>query len=100
MDGVLVLEKPAGPTSHDMVALVRRLTGTRRVGHGGALDPFATGVLPLFLGAATRMLEYHLGGRKAFRATVSFGASPRTAAPEGERDPPASAPARAEGARA
>ena len=67
--GILVLAKPAGPTSHDMVGLVRRLAGVRRVGHGGTLDPFASGVLPLFLGRATRLAEYHLGDRKAYRAT-------------------------------
>ena len=49
LDGVLVIDKPAGPTSHDVVALVRRLAATRRVGHGGTLDPFASGVLPVFL---------------------------------------------------
>lgn len=87
MDGVLVLAKPAGPTSHDMVALVRRLSGTRRVGHGGTLDPFATGVLPLFLGRATRMLEYHLGDTKAYRATVCFGARSTTDDLEGELTP-------------
>jgi tRNA pseudouridine55 synthase len=76
--GILVLVKPPGPTSHDMVALVRRLAGTRKVGHGGTLDPFATGVLPLFLGRATRIAEYHLGDRKRYRATVCFGASSTT----------------------
>ena len=65
LDGILVVAKPAGPTSHDVVALVRRLAATRRVGHGGTLDPFATGVLPVFLGRATRLVEYHLGDRKA-----------------------------------
>ena len=60
MHGVLVVAKPAGPTSHDVVALVRRLALTRRIGHGGTLDPFASGVLPLFLGGATRLVEYHL----------------------------------------
>ena len=53
IDGVLVVAKPPGPTSHDVVALVRRLSGVRRVGHGGTLDPFAMGVLPVFLGMAT-----------------------------------------------
>ena len=77
LDGILVVAKPAGPTSHDIVALVRRLTGTKRVGHGGTLDPFATGVLPLFLGRATRLVEYHLGDRKAYRATICFGARRR-----------------------
>ena len=65
MHGVLVVAKPAGPTSHDVVALVRRLAGTRRIGHGGTLDPFASGVLPLFLGGATRLVEYHLADDKA-----------------------------------
>ena len=74
LEGVLIVAKPAGPTSHDVVALVRRLSGTRRIGHGGTLDPFASGVLPLFLGGATRLVEYHLGDRKSYRATVCFGA--------------------------
>jgi tRNA pseudouridine55 synthase len=70
-----------------MVALLRRLSGTRRVGHGGTLDPFATGVLPIFLGRATRMLEYHLGDPKSYRATVCFGASSTTDDLEGELTP-------------
>jgi tRNA pseudouridine55 synthase len=87
LDGILVLDKPAGPTSHDMVALVRRLSGTRRIGHGGTLDPFANGVLPLFLGSATRVVEYHLGDRKTYRATVCFGASSTTDDLEGTLEP-------------
>ncbi|HEU4918718.1 MAG TPA: tRNA pseudouridine(55) synthase TruB [Candidatus Limnocylindrales bacterium] len=87
MDGILVVDKPAGPTSHDIVGLVRRLAATKRVGHGGTLDPFASGVLPLFLGRATRMVEYHLGDRKAYRATVCFGASSTTDDLEGELTP-------------
>ncbi|HEV7811190.1 MAG TPA: tRNA pseudouridine(55) synthase TruB, partial [Candidatus Limnocylindrales bacterium] len=78
MDGILVVAKPVGPTSHDVVGLVRRLTATKRVGHGGTLDPFASGVLPVFLGTATRLVEYHLGDRKRYRATVCFGASSTT----------------------
>ena len=89
MDGILVVLKPAGPTSHDIVALVRRLAATKRVGHGGTLDPFAGGVLPLFLGRATRMVEYHLGDRKGYRATVCFGASSTTDDLEGELTPSA-----------
>ena len=73
LDGVLVVEKPSGPTSHDVVGLVRRLSQTRRVGHGGTLDPFAAGVLPVFLGRATRLVEYHLGATKRYRATICFG---------------------------
>jgi tRNA pseudouridine55 synthase len=94
LDGILVVAKPAGPTSHDVVALVRRLTSTRRIGHGGTLDPFAGGVLPLFLGRATRMAEYHLGDPKAYRATVCFGATSTTDDLEGELRPVGSAPTR------
>lgn len=87
MDGILVIAKPAGPTSHDIVALVRRLTGVRRVGHGGTLDPFAMGVLPVFLGRATRMVEYHLADQKRYRATVVFGSRSSTDDLDGEMEP-------------
>jgi tRNA pseudouridine55 synthase len=87
MDGVLIVAKPAGPTSHDVVGLVRRLSGTRRVGHGGTLDPFAAGVLPVFLGAATRIVEYHMGDDKAYRATICFGARSPTDDRDGELVP-------------
>jgi tRNA pseudouridine55 synthase len=96
-DGILVTAKPAGMTSHDVVGLVRRLAATRRVGHGGTLDPFATGVLPLFLGHATRLAGYHLGHDKIYRATVCFGASSSTDDLEGELMPvDGPAPARAD----
>lgn len=91
MHGVLVIAKPAGPTSHDVVALVRRLAGTRRIGHGGTLDPFASGVLPLFLGGATRVVEYHLGDDKAYRATICFGSTSSTDDLDGELTPVAGA---------
>ena len=87
LDGILVVAKPSGPTSHDVVALVRRLSGTRRVGHGGTLDPFAAGVLPVFLGRATRLVEYHLGASKRYRATVCFGETSTTDDIDGERTP-------------
>jgi tRNA pseudouridine55 synthase len=87
LDGILVVAKPPGPTSHDVVALVRRLSATRRVGHGGTLDPFASGVLPIFLGRATRVVEYHLADRKSYRATVCFGATSTTDDLEGELAP-------------
>lgn len=87
IDGILVISKPAGPTSHDIVALVRRLTGVRRVGHGGTLDPFAMGVLPVFMGRATRMVEYHLADEKAYRASVVFGARSSTDDIDGEMSP-------------
>lgn len=92
LDGVLVVAKPAGPTSHDVVGLVRRLSSTRRVGHGGTLDPFATGVLPVFLGRATRLVEYHLGSSKRYRATVCLGATSTTDDIDGERTPVDGAP--------
>ena len=96
LDGVLVVAKPVGPTSHDVVGLVRRLAATKRVGHGGTLDPFASGVLPVFLGRATRLVEYHLGDRKRYRATVCFGASSTTDDLEGALTPSAGpAPTRA-----
>ena len=96
MDGVLVVAKPVGPTSHDVVGLVRRLAATKRVGHGGTLDPFASGVLPVFLGKATRLVEYHLGDRKRYRATVCFGATSTTDDLEGALSPvPGPPPTRA-----
>ena len=87
LDGILVVDKPIGPTSHDVVGLVRRLAATKRVGHGGTLDPFASGVLPLFLGRGTRVVEFHLADRKRYRATVCFGASSSTDDLEGELTP-------------
>jgi len=87
LDGVLVVAKDPGPTSHDIVALVRRLTGVKRVGHGGTLDPFAAGVLPVFVGHATRLVEYHMTDGKQYRATVCFGAHSATDDLEGELTP-------------
>ncbi|MFI5253868.1 MAG: tRNA pseudouridine(55) synthase TruB [Candidatus Limnocylindrales bacterium] len=84
IEGIVVLDKPAGPTSHDLVALVRRLSGVRRVGHGGTLDPFATGVLPVFIGRATRLVEYHMADEKAYRTVVAFGARSTTDDLDGE----------------
>ncbi|MCP9916897.1 tRNA pseudouridine(55) synthase TruB [Cyanobium sp. ATX 6F1] len=72
--GFLVLDKPAGLTSHDCVARVRRAYGLKRVGHGGTLDPAVTGVLPIALGPATRLLPY-LEGAKAYRGVIQLGLS-------------------------
>jgi tRNA pseudouridine55 synthase len=72
LDGVLIVDKPAGPTSHDIVAAARRALGTRGVGHTGTLDPSATGVLALVVGRATRLAPY-LGGDKDYQADVRFG---------------------------
>jgi len=68
MLGVINLDKPVGPTSHDMVGLVRRLTGMRRIGHAGTLDPLASGVLPIMVGGATRLSQELTGGRKRYDA--------------------------------
>lgn len=73
IDGIFVIDKAMGITSHDVVARVRRLARQRRVGHAGTLDPAATGVLPVCLGQATRVAEYLSESGKAYRATVRFG---------------------------
>jgi tRNA pseudouridine55 synthase len=73
MLGVVNLDKPVGPTSHDMVDLVRRLTGMRRIGHAGTLDPLASGVLPILVGAATRFSDDLTGGRKRYEAVIRLG---------------------------
>ena len=82
--GLVVVDKPAGPTSHDVVARVRRLAGTRKVGHAGTLDPMATGVLVLGIGRATRLLGHLVAGEKAYDATIRLGASTVTDDAEGE----------------
>jgi tRNA pseudouridine55 synthase len=71
--GVFIIDKPAGWTSHDVVAALRRLLRTRQVGHFGTLDPFATGVLPLSVGKATRFAQFYLKSRKAYQGTIRFG---------------------------
>jgi len=71
--GVLVVDKPDGPTSHDVVDRARWALGTRRIGHTGTLDPFATGVLPLCVGKATRLARFLSAATKEYRATVRFG---------------------------
>ncbi len=76
--GVLIIDKPAGITSHDAVAAVRRLLGIRQIGHFGTLDPFATGVLPLSVGKATRFAQFYLKSRKAYEGTICFGFSTDT----------------------
>jgi len=78
IDGILNLDKPRGKTSFDMVALVRRLSGERRVGHAGTLDPEATGVLPICLGQATRLIEYLAEATKSYRAEVELGVATDT----------------------
>ena len=73
MTGVLLIDKPSGPTSHDVVARLRQVTGERRVGHTGTLDPLATGLLALVLGQATRLSSYLTAGVKTYEAVVRLG---------------------------
>ena len=73
IEGVLVVDKTEGPTSHDVVALARRALGVSRIGHTGTLDPMATGVLPLVVGRATRLAQFLTASEKTYTATVAFG---------------------------
>jgi tRNA pseudouridine55 synthase len=73
VDGVIVVDKPEGLTSHDVVNRLRRLANTRKVGHLGTLDPIATGVLPMVLGRATRLAQFFSSGEKTYDAQVQFG---------------------------
>jgi tRNA pseudouridine55 synthase len=82
--GLVVVDKPAGITSHDVVSRVRRLAGTRKVGHAGTLDPMATGVLVLGIGRATRLLGHLMLTEKAYDATVRLGVATSTDDAEGE----------------
>ena len=75
MDGILNINKPAGKTSYSVVAMIKRLTGEKRVGHAGTLDPIATGVLPICLGQATRLVEYLMDTTKTYRAEIELGVS-------------------------
>jgi len=83
MNGLLVLDKPAGMTSHDVVAIVRRATGERSVGHLGTLDPMATGVLPLLLGKYTRLAQFFATADKSYQGTIRFGFATDTFDAEG-----------------
>ncbi|MCB9662510.1 MAG: tRNA pseudouridine(55) synthase TruB [Alphaproteobacteria bacterium] len=84
IDAFLVVDKPAGITSHDVVAVVRAVTGTKKVGHSGTLDPFATGVLALALGATTRLLQFLDESIKVYDATIRLGTATDTGDPTGE----------------
>lgn len=83
-DGILVVDKPAGWTSHDVVARARRLLGTKKVGHAGTLDPMATGVLVLGVGRATKLLTWVVGADKEYVATIRLGQDTVTDDAEGE----------------
>ena len=92
-DGALVIDKPPGKTSHDIVDAVRHLAGFRQVGHLGTLDPLATGVLVLLLGKATRLVQFYSGRRKRYTAGFRFGFATDTYDSEGQPQSPDSAPA-------
>ena len=96
MDGALVLDKPAGISSHDAVVAVRRLFSEPRIGHLGTLDPFASGVLVLLLGRATRLARFYLHRDKSYAGTIRFGFSTTTYDLEGEATSPDCAPVLAE----
>jgi tRNA pseudouridine55 synthase len=84
LSGILNINKPQGLTSHDVVARIRKLSGQRKVGHTGTLDPMATGVLLVCLGQATRLIEYLQHGSKRYQATLRFGISTDTLDAEGQ----------------
>src|SRR5579862_5544042 len=96
MNAVLIIDKPAGLTSHDVVNRVRRILNQRSIGHLGTLDPMATGVLPLVVGRATRLAQFYTRSDKVYEGTVRFGWAtdtydregvPMGAAREAEIDP-------------
>ena len=88
IDGALVVDKPAGKTSHNVVEAVRRLAGFRQIGHLGTLDPLATGVLVLLLGRATRLARFYSGRRKRYNCTVRFGFATDTYDSDGQPQGP------------
>jgi len=89
MNGVLVLDKPSGMTSHDVVAIVRRATGEKSIGHLGTLDPMATGVLPLLLGRYTRLAQFFGQSHKSYEGRIRFGFATDTFDAEGDATTPA-----------
>ena len=91
-DGALVINKPKGKTSHDVVDAVRHLAGFRQIGHLGTLDPLATGVLVLLLGRATRLVQFYAGRRKRYEAGFRFGFATDTYDSDGEAQGPDAAP--------
>ncbi len=84
VSGILVVDKPQGPSSHSVVSLARRALGTRKIGHAGTLDPMATGVLVLGVNSATRLLTYIVGADKTYEATIRLGSATVTDDAEGE----------------
>lgn len=93
MNGVIVVDKPADWTSHDVVNRLRRIAGTKKVGHLGTLDPLATGVLPLLLNRATRLAQFYTGNDKTYEGTIRFGYATNTYDAAGEPTTPQTDPA-------
>src|ERR1700675_3098325 len=89
MNAVLIVDKPAGLTSHDVVNRVRRILHERSVGHLGTLDPLATGVLPLVVGSFTRLAQFYTASEKTYEGVIRFGFSTDTYDAEGEPTSPA-----------
>ena len=85
MDGIIIVNKPSGWTSFDVVARIRSLTGVKKVGHSGTLDPMATGVLPVFLGKATKSIQYFLNGDKGYSGEMLLGIRTDTGDADGKR---------------
>ncbi len=91
MNGVIIIDKPAGFTSHDVVARMRRILGQRSIGHLGTLDPLATGVLPLVTGSLTRLAQFYLSSEKTYEGVIRFGFATDTYDADGEAMGPAAA---------
>src|SRR6476620_11425048 len=92
LHGVLVIDKQRGPTSHDVVARLRRVLGTREIGHAGTLDPMATGVLVVAVGEATKLAPYLTAADKAYEATIALGVATDTLDAEGHETKRADVP--------
>ena len=84
VDGILNVLKPPGMTSHDVIGYLRRVLQTKKIGHSGTLDPDAAGVLPIFIGSATRLLEYSVEETKSYREELKFGMKTDTADDSGK----------------
>jgi tRNA pseudouridine55 synthase len=85
VDGALIVDKPEGWTSHDVVARVRKLAKTKKIGHLGTLDPMATGVLPLVIGRATRLAQFYGRDQKTYEGVIRFGYSTDSYDKDGKR---------------
>src|SRR3984885_11202482 len=84
MNAVIILDKPAGFTSHDVVNRMRRILGQRSIGHLGTLDPLATGVLPLVTGSLTRLAQFYISSEKTYEGVIRFGFATNTYDADGE----------------